>query len=328
MVTLSDAPVAADVLETRVSALVLVTTGPSRFAALAFEGDTIVETLSGHGAGGEAHRLSTLATGRPIVTDQPRRALDLLVRGRVASPLIWDVLELASLLAPACPTASLAQAAEYFGIVLTGERLADQAQRAHDAVPAAGRDPRAGGDADAAARDAAGARAWTGRCRRLFADVQQTTRASRRSRHGALAERGADRGVDHPWRCPRTPRQREPAPRTRPMLDEADVVGRLAPDADIAAALVGYEPRAEQVHMAQLVAEALNNSGQLLVEAGTGTGKSLAYLLPAALRAVAREQRVVVSTATTTLQDQLFEHDLPLVQAGLAGASSRCAPRC
>src|SRR5205807_133409 len=50
---------------------------------------------------------------------------------------------------------------------------------------------------------------------------------------------------------------------------------------------------------------------------GTGTGKSLAYLLPVALRAVRSHQRVVVSTATTTLQDQLFEHDLPLVQAGL-----------
>src|SRR5439155_4328658 len=57
--------------------------------------------------------------------------------------------------------------------------------------------------------------------------------------------------------------------------------------------------------------------GQLLLEAGTGTGKSLAYLLPTALHAVRNQRRVVVSTATTTLQDQLFEHDLPVVQAVL-----------
>src|SRR5438309_3860949 len=71
--------------------------------------------------------------------------------------------------------------------------------------------------------------------------------------------------------------------------------------------------------MAQLVAVALSGGGQLLLEAGTGTGKGLAYLLPAALYAVRGKRRVVVSTATTNLQDQLFEHDLPLVQSGLDG---------
>src|SRR5207248_2734964 len=104
-----------------------------------------------------------------------------------------------------------------------------------------------------------------------------------------------------------------------PPLDPVEIARRLAPDADIAQALVGYEARHEQVHMAQLVAETLNAGGQLLLEAGTGTGKSLAYLLPAALRAIRTSRRVVVSTATTTLQDQLFQQDLPLVQAGLHG---------
>lgn len=65
-----------------------------------------------------------------------------------------------------------------------------------------------------------------------------------------------------------------------PPLDPADIARRLAPDARIAHALSGYEARHEQVHMAQLVAETLSEGGQLLVEAGTGTGKSLAYLLP------------------------------------------------
>src|SRR5207249_11732939 len=100
-------------------------------------------------------------------------------------------------------------------------------------------------------------------------------------------------------------------------LDPSEVAQRLAPTADIARALAGYEARREQVAMAQIVAETLNAGGQLLLEAGTGTGKSLAYLLPTALHAVRNQRRVVVSTATTTLQDQLFEHDLPVVQAVL-----------
>src|SRR6185295_16603909 len=108
-----------------------------------------------------------------------------------------------------------------------------------------------------------------------------------------------------------------PEPETTP-LDLAEIDRRLAPSADIAHALSGYEARAEQVRMARLVAEAVNTGGQLLLEAGTGTGKSLAYLLPAALWALKNNRRVVVSTATTTLQDQLFEQDLPLVRAGLA----------
>jgi DNA polymerase-3 subunit epsilon/ATP-dependent DNA helicase DinG len=107
---------------------------------------------------------------------------------------------------------------------------------------------------------------------------------------------------------------------SRPARIEADdVARRLSPDADIARALDGYEARHEQVRMARLVSQTLSDGGQLLLEAGTGTGKGLAYLLPAGLYALRGNRRVVVSTATTTLQDQLFEHDLPLVERGLRG---------
>ena len=70
--------------------------------------------------------------------------------------------------------------------------------------------------------------------------------------------------------------------------------------------------------MAVAVAETLNQEGQLLVEAGTGTGKSVAYLLPAALHAVERGERVVVSTNTLALQDQLYRKDIPDLQRALA----------
>jgi ATP-dependent DNA helicase DinG len=72
-----------------------------------------------------------------------------------------------------------------------------------------------------------------------------------------------------------------------------------------------YEFRPQQVQMMRAVAENLNNNGHLLVEAGTGTGKSLAYLLPAVHWAHANGLRVVISTNTINLQEQLYHKDLP-----------------
>jgi DNA polymerase-3 subunit epsilon/ATP-dependent DNA helicase DinG len=83
-----------------------------------------------------------------------------------------------------------------------------------------------------------------------------------------------------------------------------------------------FERRPEQEHMAAAVASALGDGRHLVVEAGTGTGKSLAYLVPAALQALRRGERVVVSTDTIGLQEQLIEKDLPVVQALLAGSES------
>lgn len=79
------------------------------------------------------------------------------------------------------------------------------------------------------------------------------------------------------------------------------------------AQLKGYEQRDEQVRMAFAVAEAFNGDRVTLVEAGTGTGKSLAYLVPAILWATRNNQRVVVSTNTINLQEQLIKKDLPFL---------------
>jgi ATP-dependent DNA helicase DinG len=76
-------------------------------------------------------------------------------------------------------------------------------------------------------------------------------------------------------------------------------------------ALPSYERRAEQLEMAARVTHALARGQKLVVEAGTGTGKTLAYLLPAAQSGL----KVVISTATKTLQEQLADKDVPLVQA-------------
>jgi DNA polymerase-3 subunit epsilon/ATP-dependent DNA helicase DinG len=78
-----------------------------------------------------------------------------------------------------------------------------------------------------------------------------------------------------------------------------------------------YEHRQEQVAMLQAVATALSNGQHLMVEAGTGVGKSFAYLIPAALFAMQNNTRVVVSTNTINLQDQLVKKDLPDLRSAL-----------
>jgi len=125
--------------------------------------------------------------------------------------------------------------------------------------------------------------------------------------------------------------QREPA-RLRLMPRETMDIPPLEPtetitpvDADELAAMIspggpferlfpGYEHRPQQVEMLRGVCEAMNLPTHLLVEAGTGIGKSLAYILPAAYLATQNGRRVVISSATINLQDQLYTKDIPDIQ--------------
>ena len=104
---------------------------------------------------------------------------------------------------------------------------------------------------------------------------------------------------------------------TRHPLDEADIDGVFGEAGSLRATLPKYESRQPQLQMALEVTRALNGGEQRLIEAGTGTGKSLAYLVPAALWTRANKQRVVVSTHTINLQEQLLRQDVPLVKAAL-----------
>src|SRR3954468_7253159 len=94
----------------------------------------------------------------------------------------------------------------------------------------------------------------------------------------------------------------------------------FGPRGPLARTLAGFTPRRSQLAMAGRVARALENRASLVVEAGTGTGKTFAYLVPALLSG----RRVLISTGTRTLQDQLFNKDLPLV-AGAIGVPARVA---
>ncbi len=93
-----------------------------------------------------------------------------------------------------------------------------------------------------------------------------------------------------------------------------ELAAYLEPGGAMETRFEGYEAREEQVRMLRLVVRAFNERRIAAVEAGTGVGKSLAYLLPAAWWAVRNKERVVVSTATINLQQQLLEKDIPLTE--------------
>ncbi|RKY58809.1 MAG: helicase [Candidatus Latescibacterota bacterium] len=107
---------------------------------------------------------------------------------------------------------------------------------------------------------------------------------------------------------PREPSEEVPEEAVEEVLGEGGVCSQR---------LSGYEHRPQQVLMAKAVCRAFNKGEVILAEAGTGTGKSLAYLVPAVLWCAANDDRTVVSTHTKNLQDQLFFKDIPFLRDAL-----------
>lgn len=108
----------------------------------------------------------------------------------------------------------------------------------------------------------------------------------------------------------------EPVARRRmELLDPDELAGMLSPGGALARRIKGFESRESQAGLARLVARAFNEEAICAAEAGTGVGKSFAYLLPAMTWAQKNKERVVVSTATINLQEQLLSKDIPAVNA-------------
>jgi ATP-dependent DNA helicase DinG len=102
------------------------------------------------------------------------------------------------------------------------------------------------------------------------------------------------------------------------LLDTGEIDALLGPDGPIARAHPAYEDRPTQRDLAHAIARVYNDGGVALAEAGTGTGKSVAYLVPAIEWAVRNRERTVVSTNTINLQEQLVTKDLPFLRAAMA----------
>jgi ATP-dependent DNA helicase DinG len=94
-----------------------------------------------------------------------------------------------------------------------------------------------------------------------------------------------------------------------------EITSVLGPEGAVARRLAGYEVRPQQLEMAAGVERAFTESHHLLVEAGTGVGKSFAYLLPAIGEILRQRRKVLVSTFTIALQEQLIDKDIPFLNA-------------
>ena len=137
-------------------------------------------------------------------------------------------------------------------------------------------------------------------------------------REAALRERPSEGDELYTLFMPDTGEKKSLRPNdTNTYVTPEEVAATLDETSTLASVFPGYEQRPQQISMAQAVAKAFNRSDHLLIEAGTGTGKSLAYLIPSVLWALRNNQRVVISTNTINLQDQLLLKDIPAVREAL-----------
>jgi predicted DnaQ family exonuclease/DinG family helicase len=246
--------------------------------------------------------LQQFITGHPIV-GQNVLGFDLrflAAAGLSHGPVVYDTHELAVLLLPVLGEYSLSALTHHFDIAMPSHHraLADAqaarevflALRAH----AASLPPPV--LAEAARLAAASRWPW----RPFFAEVLNEAAAA-------------------PAKTQRRPLEPLALCARRRPVEPSEVLGLLQSLRERPDILPQFEERPEQGAMVQAVAEALNDGQQLIVEAGTGIGKSLAYLLPAACYALRNNARVVVSTATINLQEQLTSKDIPAVQRLLEG---------
>lgn len=256
--------------------------------------------------------------GAPVVGHNVSFDLGFLrAQGLLTENLGLDTWELATIVLPGLPGYSLGVLAERLGLGMAGQhRALTDAERSGllfvRLTEAAARLPRAVlMEINRLARESF----WP------LADVFRD----------ALAAAGVTRGATGPLGleqlAPNSPllqptRVLEPLAPQDPLAPIAadDLAAMLRPGGAFSRAFPGFEFRPPQVHMLESVAQAFNQAHHLMAEAGTGTGKSVAYLMPAIAYAVKNGTRVVVSTNTINLQDQLFKKDLPDLQRILGDA--------
>ncbi len=207
---------------------------------------------------------------------------------------------------------SLGAIAEHLGIDFPQRHRAMADAEAARAVFAALRERLVNAPANLIAEAArlSGASDWS--LRHLFAEI-----ANENPRRAGDGERP---GVVHEFVKTPGPTPEPLQPSTRTVQVPAEEAAALLASATAHQAFEAFEERPQQVEMARAVAEVLREGGQIVVEAGTGVGKSLAYLVPSALEAVRNSARTVISTNTINLQEQILAQDIPIARRILAAA--------
>jgi DNA polymerase-3 subunit epsilon/ATP-dependent DNA helicase DinG len=232
-----------------------------------------------------------------------------------------DTFELAGILLPHAARYSLSLLTETLGITLPAtHRALDDARAAH-ALFVALLDQASRLDLSVVQTINRLAARSTWSLRPVLADLEQSR--ARTAFTGSLGQQLAAKGILTAgdggrrllWDAEDEERERSLRPTATPRkLAVDELAAMLEEEGLFSQHFPGYEHRPQQVEMLRLVAEAFNRGEHLMVEAGTGTGKSIAYLLPAVHWAVHNDQRVVISTNTINLQDQLLTKDIPDLQ--------------
>lgn len=265
-----------------------------------------------------SERLKTFVGDYPLVAHTVSADVGCLRRqGVILNNPQYDTFELASILLPQMPSYSLASLAEYLNISFPQRHRAT-----HDALVTKqlflklldlARDLDLGLIQEINRLLTPHQWAFKDVFREI--EVEQSRNAMGSSIRQAMAAKAgleqtdlelllAPEGRDEPLR---------PSQKLTP-VDADELAGLLKPGGLFAETLPDFEHREPQVAMLRAVTEAFNEGENLIVEAGTGTGKSVAYLLPSIYFATKNNQRVVISTNTINLQDQLIQKDLPDLQ--------------
>ena len=212
---------------------------------------------------------------------------------------LFDTLDLARIMLPTAPSHSLPHLSRQLGLAHAHPHRALSDADAARQLFRHLREYARGFPQDLLDRMLEVSREWPHALRHFLDEVQRAGRSG----HDSLSRAAA----------PAAPSKADAAPATDPQAIRA----LLGPDGPMAARLDDYELRESQLQMALAIAQLYDRGGRLMVEAGPGTGKSLAYLIPALHHAVASGERVVVATNTITLQEQLFWKDIPFIRSWL-----------
>jgi predicted DnaQ family exonuclease/DinG family helicase len=263
-------------------------------------------------------RLASFIKNYPLVGHNVGFDLDFLRRRGLLLPNVAvDTFELASILVPHASRYSLPRLADELGVPYSeGHRAEADAQTARKLFLALlKRAARLDLETIQEINQLAKGSDWP--LRQVFLDLEK--QKARTAFTGTIREQLAAKGLladETPGPIFGQAREWEPLEPTSDVqpLDVDGLAGMLQEGGLVAQQFAGYEYRPQQVEMLRGVSRAFNEAQHLLVEAGTGTGKSLAYLLPAAYYSVTNGRHVMVSTNTINLQDQLFLKDIPDLQ--------------
>ncbi|MGA7672293.1 MAG: helicase C-terminal domain-containing protein [Nitrolancea sp.] len=272
-----------------------------------------------------APQLRDFVRNHPIVGQSPQFDIEMLTGSglQLRNPQ-YDTFHLATILIPDLPAYNLSTIASRLGISVPSQHRAMADVETTMAVFLGLIDLLQDYDDVTMERLASYARMANSPLARLFEEIAKRMKDDDAGALGSsIAEQLLAKGMG-PRQGPEVMflMQRERPPRLEPTGSESSIVTSKfqewsQPSGSLARSFSGYEYRPQQVEMMTSVADTLRDGGITMVEAGTGTGKSVAYLLPAVLHAVEHGEPVVVSTNTIALQDQLFRKDLPDLRRSL-----------